>query len=252
MAGHSKWSKVKHIKGVLDVRRGKLFSKLSKEITVAARLGGGNPDFNPRLRAAVQAARDQSMPADNIERAINKGTGELASEAMEEMTYEGYGPAGVAFMVETATDNKNRTAADLRTIFGKNGGNLAASGSVAYQFHRKGMLTVPLDAASEEQLLEALLAVGAEDLRQDEEHHCILTPPDQLYAVGEAIRGAGFPVSGQKLTYQPETINEIADENTARKVLKLCDALEDCDDVLQMHANFDLPDDLLSRLQAGS
>lgn len=250
MAGHSKWSKVKHIKGVLDVRRGKLFSKFSKEITVAARMGGGNPDFNPRLRAAIQAAKDQSMPADNIERAIKKGTGELAADALEEITYEGYGPSGVAVIVESATDNKNRTAADLRTIFSKNGGNLAASGSVGYLFHRKGLILLPRAAATEEQLLEILLEVNAEECRLADDHHQVFTPPDQLYAVAEALRKANLPITEQKLTYEAEIINEITDEETARKVLKLCDALEDCDDVLQIHANFDLAEPLLSKLHA--
>jgi YebC/PmpR family DNA-binding regulatory protein len=249
MAGHSKWSKVKHIKGVLDVRRGKLFSKFSKEITVAARLGGGNPDFNPRLRTAVLTARSQSMPADNIERAIKKGTGELAADALEEMTYEGYGPDGVAFLVEAATDNKNRTAADLRTIFSRNGGNLAASGSVAYLFHRKGHLTVPQDAAEEEKILEILLEAGADELLTEEGFHRITTPPDALYAVSEALRAANLPIEEQKLTYQAELTKSITEEDTARRVLRLCDALEDCDDVLNIHSNFDLPDALWQRLQ---
>lgn len=249
MAGHSKWSKVKHIKGVLDVRRGKLFSKLSKEITVAARLGGGNPDFNPRLRAAVQSARSQSMPADNIERAIKKGTGDLGADALEEMTYEGYGPEGVAFLVEAATDNKNRTAADMRTIFSRHGGNLAASGSVAYLFQRKGLLTIPLGAADEEKVLEVLLEAGADELVTEEGWHRISTPPDALYAVSEALRAAGLPPEEQKLTYQAELTKSINDEATARRVLRLCDALEDCDDVLHIHSNFDLPDALWAHLQ---
>lgn len=248
MAGHSKWSKVKHIKGVLDVRRGKLFSKFSKEITVAARLGGGNPDFNPRLRAAVQTARSQSMPADNIERAIKKGTGELASEALEEMTYEGYGPEGVAVLVEAATDNKNRTAADLRTIFSRNGGNLAASGSVAYLFRRQGLLTVPQEAATEEKILEILLEAEAEELTTEEGFHRITTPPEALYAVAEALRQGGLPIEEQKLTYQADITKAIEDVTVAQRVLRLCDALEDCDDVLHIHSNFDISDDLMQQL----
>lgn len=248
MSGHSKWSKIKRSKGVLDVRRGKLFSNLSKEITVAAKSGGGNPDFNPRLRAAIQSAKDQAMPAENIDRAIKKGTGELASVAIEELIYEGYGPAGVAMILEVATDNKNRTAADLRMIFGKNGGNLAASGSVSYMFHRKGILLLPIDAATEDQVLNIILDAGAEEYTLEDEMHRIISPPDKLYIVGEALRNAGFTPTEQKLTFLPEVSNPITDAELATKVLHLCDALEDCDDVLQVHANFDISEELLAQL----
>jgi YebC/PmpR family DNA-binding regulatory protein len=249
MAGHSKWSKVKHIKGVLDVRRGRLFSKLSKEITVAARLGGGNPDFNPRLRAGIQAAKDASMPAENIERAIKKGTGELSANALEEMQYEGYGAGGVAVLLEAATDNKNRTAAELRTIFGKHGGNLASSGSVSYQFQRRGIMRFPLDL-EEEKLLEAVLEAGAENMQTDDSGHIVTTAPDQLYAVVSALREAGFPPEDPELIFQPDIIQQITDEETARRVLRLHDALEDCDDVLRVHMNFDLPPELWQALSS--
>jgi YebC/PmpR family DNA-binding regulatory protein len=249
MAGHNKWSKVKRLKGALDAKRGRLFSRLSKEIAVAARLGGGNPDFNPRLRAAVQAARTQSMPNDNIERAIRKGVGEPGVQAVEEIVYEGYAPGGVALIIETATDNKNRTAADIRLIFSKNHGNLGGPGSVSYMFHRKGQITVPLTAVDEDRLLEIVLEAGAEELSGDEEHHVITTPADQLYAVAEALKKASVESDSQKLTYIPENSIPVTDPHIAAQVLKLCDALDDCDDVLNVHANFDIPDDVLAKLQ---
>jgi YebC/PmpR family DNA-binding regulatory protein len=248
MAGHSKWSKVKHIKGVVDVRRGRLFSKLSKEISVAARLGGGNPDFNPRLRAGIQAARSASMPSDNIERAIKKALGELSATAIEEMTYEGYGPGGVALLLEAATDNKNRTAADLRTIFSRNHGNLAASGSVAYLFHHLGRIAVSAEPAAEERILEIILEAGADDLTREEDQFLILTPPDRLYAVGEALKEANFVPTEQKLTFLPENHLLLTDEAIAQQVTKLCDALEECDDILEVHANFDLSPELCTQL----
>lgn len=248
MAGHSKWSKVKRLKGALDVKRGKLFSKLSKEIVVAAKMGGGNPSLNPRLRAAVMAARAQSMPNDNIDRAIKKGTGELESAQMEEIVYEGYAPGGVALVIETATDNKNRTAADLRLIFSKNHGNLGGPGSVSFMFHRKGQITVPLTAAEEDRLLEIILEAGAEELNSDDEHHIITTPPDQLYAVAEALKKAGVEPDSQKLTYIAENHVAVTDPQTASQVLKLYDALDDCDDVLNVHSNFDISDEILASL----
>lgn len=250
MAGHSKWSKVKRLKGALDVKRGKLFSRLSKEIVVAARLGGGLPSTNPRLRVAIQAARTQSMPNDNIERAIKKGTGELEAAAVEEIVYEGYAPGGVALIVETATDNKNRTAADLRLIFTKNHGNLATSGSVSFMFHRHGQITVPLTAVEEDRLLEVILEAGAEEISNDDEHHIVTTPPDQLYAVAEAIKAAGIEPDSQKLTFIPQNTTAVSDPDTAAQVLRLCDALEDCDDVLNVYPNFDIPDDILAQAQA--
>ncbi len=249
MAGHSKWSKVKRFKGALDAKRGRLFSKLSKEITVAARLGGGQPSSNPRLRAAIQAARAQSMPNDNVERAIKRGTGELGVQAVEEIVYEGYAPGGVALIVETATDNKNRTAADIRSIFAKNHGNLAGPGSVSFMFHRKGQITIPLSSAGENRLFEIAANSGAEDLTNDGEFHIITTPPDQLYAVSEALKMASIEPDSQKLTYVPESSVAISDPQTAVQVLRLCDALDDCDDVLSVHANFDIPDGILAEVQ---
>jgi YebC/PmpR family DNA-binding regulatory protein len=249
MAGHSKWSKVKHIKAVVDVRRGKLFSKLAKEVTVAARMGGGDPGGNPRLKAAIAAARAQSMPNDNIDRAIKRGTGEVNDgAALEELTYEGYAPGGVAVLVEVATDNKNRTAADLRLVFSKNNGNLGSSGSVAYLFKRKGQITIPRSSVEDDKLLEIALEAGAEDVLADDDHHIVATAHDQLYSVAEAIKAAGLAADSQKLTYIPGTTVLLTDEQTASQVVKLCDALEDNDDVQHVHANFDIPEDILAKI----
>jgi YebC/PmpR family DNA-binding regulatory protein len=249
MAGHSKWSKVKRIKGAIDVKRGRLFSKLSKEITVAARMGGGDSSGNPRLRAAVLAARAQSMPNENIERAIKRATGDLnGANAIEEIVYEGYAPGGVALIVETATDNKNRTAADLRLIFTKNHGNLASSGSVSYMFKRKGQISVPQQAVAEDRLLDTILEAGADELNADGEHYLITTAHDHLYTVAEALKNAGIPADSQKLTYLPDTTVPVSDESMAAQILRLCDALEDNDDVQSVHANFDLPEELLAKL----
>lgn len=246
MAGHNKWSKVKRLKGALDAKRGKLFSRLSKEIAVAARLGGGNPAFNPRLRSAILAARVQSMPSDNIERAIKKGCGEIETGSIEEIVYEGYAPGGVALLVETATDNRNRTAADMRSIFTKHHGNLGSSGSVAYLFERVGELTLPLSAASEERVLEVILEAGARELSADDDHHIIITPPDQLYAVAEALKQAGLETDSQKLTFHPQTTSSLDDPATARQIFLLCEALEENDDVLNVHSNAAISDDVLA------
>src|SRR6266404_6796566 len=191
MAGHSKWSKVKRFKGALDAKRGKIFSRFSKEIMVAARTGGGDLNLNPRLRTAVVAARSQNMPNDTIERAIKKGTGEIAGGILEELIYEGYGPGGAAIIVEAATDNKNRTAADIRSIFSKNHGHLAASGAVSYLFRRKGLITISKGAVEEERLMDIALEAGAEDLTVEDESFVVTTPQDRLYQVGEALRIAG-------------------------------------------------------------
>ena len=251
MAGHSKWSKVKRFKAAIDAKRGKLFSKLSKEITVAAKMGGGDANGNPRLRSAILAARAQSMPNENIERAIKRGTGEGGdAQHIEELVYEGYAPGGVALIVEVATDNKNRTAADLRLIFSKNHGSLASSGSVSYMFHKKGQITVPRDAATEDRLLEIVLEAGAEELTSDDEHFMITTAPDQLYAVAEALKTAGIAADSQKLTFVPDTTVPISDEEIAAQVIRLCDALEDNEDVQNVHSNFDVSEEILSKLAA--
>ncbi|HEX7193742.1 MAG TPA: YebC/PmpR family DNA-binding transcriptional regulator [Chthoniobacterales bacterium] len=248
MAGHSKWSKVKRFKGALDAKRGKIFSRFSKEIMVAARTGGGDLNVNPRLRTAVAAARAQNMPNDTIERAIKKGTGEIAGGVLEELIYEGYGPGGAAIIVEAATDNKNRTAADIRSIFSKNHGHLAASGAVSYLFRRKGLITISRDAVGEERLIEVALEAGAEDLAADEDLYVVTTPQDRLYQVGEAVRNAGIHAESQKLTFLPGTTVNIDQEGLASQVLRLCDALEENDDVQNVYSNFDISDELLTKL----
>ena len=251
MAGHSKWSKVKRSKGALDVKRGTIFSKLSKEITIAARMGGGDPAGNPRLRSAIQTARGQSMPNDNIDRAIKRGTGEDQDSAQfDEIVYEGYAPGGVAVIVEAATDNRNRTAAEIRAIFTKNHGNLAASGSVSYMFHKKGRITVSRGALAEEKIFELALEAGAEELTTEEDEYVITTSHDQLYAVAEALKQAGVTTDGQKFTFIPDTTVPVADETVARQILRLCDSLEDDDDVQSVYSNLDIPDELLARLPA--
>ncbi len=251
MAGHSKWSKVKRSKGALDVKRGALFSKLAKEITIAAKLGGGDPNGNVRLRSGILSARAQSMPSDNIERAIRRGTG-IGAEAthFDEIVYEGYAPGGVAVLVEAATDNRNRTAAEMRRIFTKNDGNLGTSGSVSYMFHKRGQITVPRDAIEEERLFELALEAGAQELTTEEEAYVVLTSHDQLYAVAEALKQAGVSSSGQKFTFIPDTTVPVVDEATALQVLRLCESLEDDDDVQNVYSNLDIPDELLAKLPA--
>jgi YebC/PmpR family DNA-binding regulatory protein len=249
MAGHSKWSKVKRFKGALDTKRGALFSKLSREITIAAKIGGGDPDANARLRSAILSARAQSMPNDNVDRAIKRGTGEgMEAQHFDEIVYEGYAPGGVAVIVEAATDNKNRTAAEIRSNFSKNHGNLGTSGSVSYMFHRKGRITVPRNGLDEERIFELALEAGAEELTIEEEQYVILTSHDQLYAVAEALKNAGVTTESPKFTFIPDTTITVADEAVAQQVLRLCDALEDDDDVQNVYSNLEIPDQLLAKL----
>lgn len=248
MAGHNKWSKVKHIKGAADAKRGKLFSRLAREISLAARLGGGDATMNARLRTAIANARAQNMPNDTIERAIKKGTGETGGAAIEEILYEGYAPGGVAILVEAATDNKNRTAAEIRLLFSKNSGNLGTSGSVAYLFHRKGQITISAENASEEAVLEAAIDAGAEEMKSDDDHFLVITAPDKLGEVADALRQAGLDVIEQNLAFIPETSVSVSDESQAKQILRLCNALDDCDDVQNVFSNFDIDDALAERL----
>jgi YebC/PmpR family DNA-binding regulatory protein len=246
MAGHSRWAKVKHYKGTIDQRRGKLFSKLSKEITVAAKLGGGDPNFNPRLRQAIATARGESMPVDNIERAVKKGTGEIAGGAYEEMVYEAYGPGGVAILIELATDNKNRTAAEIRLVFSENTGHLASPGSVAWMFHRKGVITITQPGISEDDIILIALDAGAEDVRSHDDLIEIITPPDnKLEAVTKALEQAKVPIATSKLSYVPGNLAPVTDPQIAGQVLTLLEALDDHNDVQTVHANFDMAPDLL-------
>jgi len=249
MAGHSKWKNIRLHKGKADVLRAKLFGKLSRELTMAAKIGGGSPDSNPRLRLAVEKAREGSMPADNIKRAIQKGTGELASENYEEVTYEGYGPSGVAVLVQTATDNRNRTVADIRSIFNKNGGSLGENGSVAWQFNRLGIITVPAEGQDEDTLMEAALEAGAEDLSNQGENFEITTPPEILGDVKAALQTSNFPVASAEIQLVPSTTISL-DAESAKKMLKLMDTLEDYDDVQDVFANFDISDEIMAALDA--
>ena len=248
MAGHSRWAKVKHYKGTIDQRRGKLFSKLSKEITVAAKLGGGDPNFNPRLRQAIATARGESMPVDNIERGIKKGTGELEGESYEEMTYEGYGPGGVAILLEATTDNKNRSAAEIRAIFTKNHGHLAGAGSVAWMFHRKGVVLLPATGITEDDVILVALDAGAEDVRTHEDVIEVITPPDlKLEAVHKALDHAKLPVTSAKLSYVPDNLTPVTDPQIAEQVLELIAALDDHDDVQAVHANLEMSPELAAK-----
>jgi YebC/PmpR family DNA-binding regulatory protein len=244
MSGHSKWHNIKLRKGKQDSIRGKLFTKLAREIIVAAREGGGSPDTNLRLRLNIQKARDCSMPADNIKRAIQRGTGELDEEA----SYEGYGPAGVAVMVRCLTDNRNRTVAELRNIFTKTGGNLGESGCVGWMFDAKGLVTLAAGAADEETLMLATMDAGAEDIHIEEDGIEIICPPEDLAKVRDAVAAAGLTYKDADLTMIPHTTIKIEDANDARKVLRLIDLLEDNDDVQTTYSNFDVSDEILQQL----
>jgi YebC/PmpR family DNA-binding regulatory protein len=240
MAGHSKWKNIRLHKGKADLERGKIFGKLSRELTIAARMGGGNPDSNARLRLAVDKARESSMPADNIKRAIQKGTGELAGEGQyEEVTYEGYGPGGAAVFVEAATDNRNRTVSEVRSTFAKNGGSMGEGGSVAWQFARKGVIAVGSPGGlDEDALMEAALEAGAEDFSGEGGSFEITTAPEDLMSVLEALEKAGVGATGEVQMVPQNTV--ALEGEAARKMLKLMDALEDLDDVQRVAANFDI------------
>jgi YebC/PmpR family DNA-binding regulatory protein len=246
MSGHSKWSSIKHKKGAADAKRGKLFSKLSRAIIVAAKEGGGDPDNNLALANAIEKARSYSMPKDNIDRAIAKGTGEGGdAAAFETVVYEGYAADGVAVLVEALTDNRNRTAADVRHAFSKNGGSLGTTGSVAYLFDRQGVVVVSADGADEDELMLAAADGGADDVSQDGDVYQVTCAPEALQAVREAVAAAGFTVESSDVAMLPKTTVEVADEATARKVMRLIDALEDNDDVQEVYANFDIPEQVL-------
>jgi YebC/PmpR family DNA-binding regulatory protein len=252
MAGHSKWSKVKHYKGALDAKRGKIFAKFSKEIAVACKHGGGDPGFNPRLRTILMKARAANMPADNLERAIKKGTGELAGVNYEEITYEGYAPGGVALLVEVLTDNKNRAAAEIRTLFTKGGGNMGGAGATKHLFHRKGHLLLAKDAITEDELLTLVLDAGAEDAITDEDSYEIITDPHQFEAVHKALEAKGLKPQTAEVAWLPITPVPVTDPATAAAVLKLVEALEDHEDVQNVYASFDIPDDVMEKVQAAA
>jgi len=243
MAGHSKWANIKHRKGAQDIRRGKIFTKLIKEIITAARIGGGDIDSNPRLRSAVMAAKNENMPKDNWERAIKKGTGDLEGINYEESTYEGYGPGGAAIFVDVLTDNKNRAVSEIRHAMTKHGGNMGENGCVAYMFDKKGYLVVEKSAAEEDALMEVALEAGAEDVREDGSNFEVISAPEDFEAVKEAIDAASIPTIAAEVTMLPQTMATL-DGDTALKMIKLIDALEDCDDVQKVYTNADIPDDL--------
>jgi YebC/PmpR family DNA-binding regulatory protein len=245
MSGHSKWSSIKHKKGAQDAKRGQLFSKLSRAIIVAAREGGADPDANATLAAAIQKARDNSMPKDNIERAIARGAGAAGEgDAYETVTYEGYGPNGVAVLVEALTDNRNRTAADVRHVFAKHDGNLGASGVVAWLFERKGVVLVA-DTVDEDEVMLVAADAGADDVRHEGTSYEVTCSPDELTTVRAALEGTGIEVEAAELTMLPKTTVQIEDEAAARKLLRLMDALEENDDVQDVYANFDIPEGIL-------
>lgn len=248
MSGHSKWSTIKRKKGAIDAKRGRIFTRLIREITMSARIGGGDQTGNARLRAAIVEAKAENMPKDNIDRAIKKGTGELEGAAYEEITYEGYGPGGVAVLVDCVTDNKNRTVADVRHFFAKNGGNLGEFGCVGWMFDKKGTLLVAKDTIAEEKLLELALESGAEDVKEEENEFQVLTAPEDFAAVKEALEADGVKFVAASITMVPKNEVPISDEKVARQLMKLLESLEDCDDVQNVHANFDIPDELMEAL----
>lgn len=251
MAGHSPWANIKHRKAAVDAKRGKLWTKLSKAIIVAARMGGGDPETNLRLRYAINDAKAVSMPKDNIERAVKRGTGELEGGEVEEIVYEGYGPGGVAILCEIMTDNRNRTAPEIRKVFDTWGGKLGQTNCVAWMFERKGLFLVPASKSSEEQLMEATLDAGAEDIKLDGEHFQVTCAGDAFHAVGEAMAKAGIEPESKQLTRIPSNVVELANVETARMVLKLMEALDDHDDVQNVVANFTIPDSAMAALAAG-
>ena len=243
MSGHSKWATIKHKKAATDAKRGTLFTKLIKEITVAAR-SGGNPDTNPRLRVAIERGKEASMPADNIDRAVKKGTGELEGVSYEDITLEGYGPGGVAFYVEGVSDNKNRTTSEVRTIFTKKGGNMAGAGSVSWMFEKKGYIVISKKTIDEDKLMGIVLDAGAEDMVVEEENYAVKTSPTDFYKVKKALEDNSIKIESAEITLLPKSTVRVVGED-AKKVLDLVSALEEHEDVQNVYANFDIPDDLL-------
>jgi YebC/PmpR family DNA-binding regulatory protein len=248
MSGHSKWAGIKHKKAIIDSKRGKVFTKLGREITVAARAGGGNPENNPRLRKAIEDAREANMPQDNIKKAIQKGTGEIPGAVYEEVRYEGYGPGGVAILAEAATDNKNRTSSELRKIFSVHGGNMAEAGAVSWMFSLKGAITIDRKSVDEESLLNLALEAGAEDMKSgDEEFYEIFTSPSDFEKVKEAVKSKGIPVAYAEITQISSTTIPVKGQE-ADGVLALVRELEDHDDIKSVYCNFDIPKEILEKV----
>ena len=249
MSGHSKWSSIKHKKAARDAKRGKVFTKLIKEITIAARLGGGDMNANPRLRTAVTTAKAQSMPNDNIDRAIKKGTGELGGGQLEQVAYEGYGPGGVALIIEVLTDNRNRTVSDIRFMLSKSGGNLGESGCVGWMFHKRGVITIDRAAIDEDKLMEKALEAGADDVVADSDSFQVLTAPENFQAVRDALEAAKIGIDSAEIALTPETTVKVSGHQ-AEQILKLMDDLEEHDDVQNVAANFDIDDEELAQISA--
>ena len=247
MSGHSKWSSIKHKKGAADAKRGKIFTKLIKEITVAARMGGGDPEGNPRLRTAIAAAKAENMPKENIERGIKKGTGELEGVNYEESSYEGYGPGGSAVLVDCLTDNKNRSVADIKHLFERNGGNLGEPGCVAWIFEQRGLIVLEKDQVDEEQLIDLALEAGAEDVKEEETEFEVVTAPSDFEAVKKAIDDAGLPYTLAEVTKIPKNTVKVEGKK-AQQMINLMQALEDHDDVSHVYANFDIADDVMEAM----
>ena len=247
MSGHSKWSTIKHKKAAKDAKRGKLFTKLIKEITVAARMGGGDINANPRLRTAVMTARTQSMPGDNIDRAIKKGTGELEGVTYEEIQYEGYGPGGAAIIAQVLTDNKNRTVSEIRRLFTKHGGNLGETGCVGWMFDKKGLITVEKSQTDEERLLGIVLDAGAEDVRDEDEFFEVVTQPEDFHAVKDRLDHEKIAVANAQVTLTPKNTVDV-DAKNVEQILKLTEELEDHDDVQNVSANFNIPAELMEKV----
>jgi YebC/PmpR family DNA-binding regulatory protein len=247
MSGHSKWSSIKHKKAATDSKRGKIFTKLIKEITVAARMGGGDDSANPRLRSAIIAAKTVNMPKDNIERAIKKGTGDLEGVHYEESIYEGYGPGGAAVLVESLTDNKNRTVAGIRSIFGKNGGSLGESGCVAWMFAKKGYIVIESSAIDEEKLMEVALEAGAEDIKEDNGNFEVITRPGDFEAVKEAIDKASIAYVAAEVTMLPQNTTDLAGKE-AEQMMRLMELLDDYDDVQKVYTNADIPEEIMENM----
>jgi YebC/PmpR family DNA-binding regulatory protein len=249
VSGHSKWSQIKHKKGHTDAKRGKIFTKIVKEVSIAARFGGGDPDGNPRLRTAIEKAKEVNMPHDNIKKAIMKGTGELPGVTYEEFVYEGYGPAGVALMIEVMTDNKNRTLPEIRHTLGKSGGSLGETGCVSWMFDKKGYILVSKSKASEDTVMSLALDAGAEDMKNDpmEESYEIITSPEDFAKVKDALDRAGLPIESAEVTMLPKNY-VVLDAKAAEQMVRLMDALEDHDDVQNVYANFDIPDEVAEKV----
>jgi len=250
MSGHSKWASIKHKKAGTDAKRGKLFSRLSKEITIAAKIGGGDMDMNPRLRSAVSAAKSSNMPKENIERAVKKGTGELPGVVYEEITYEGYGPGGVGIIIECLSDNRNRATGEVRSTLDRRGGNLASNGAVSWQFNKKGFITIEISATDEDTIFTVVTEAGADDMEINDGFYEITIPVENFEDVKKAIEDAGIKTNVNELTMLPSSTVKIEKEKEAAALMRLIDALEDLDDVQNVYANFDMSQELLEKLAA--